>query len=106
MSLPQLLNQTIVVYNKASYDPYGREVLGSGQNVLARFQRVTKSRFLPNQQVVTIDAIAYIDGEASINVNDKVTYAGENFKVHGKSIAVDGQGNFHHTKVELIKVGV
>lgn len=104
MSLPQLLNQLITVYTKSSYSPDGREVLGSGVTKKARFQRVTKSRFLPNQQVVTIDAIAYLEGDASINVNDKVTYSGNNFKVHGKSVAVDGQGNFHHTKVELIKI--
>ena len=105
MSLPQLLNQTITIYSKSSYDAQGREVLGSGETIKARFQRVTKSRFLPNQQVVTIDGIAYLDGEADVNVNDKVTYSGENYKVHGKSIAVDGQGNFHHTKIELIKIG-
>lgn len=91
------------MYGKTSYDEYGKEVLGSGVTYKARVQIVNKSRFLPNGQNVVIDAIAYINGAPTININDKLAYSGVNYKVHSKTVPVDGQGNQHHTKLELIK---
>lgn len=105
MSIPaSLLNQDVIIYSRTSFDAYGREVALSGITYKARFQRISRSRLLPNSQVVVIDAIAYLNGAPGVEINDRVSYGGNNYKIFGKSIAVDGQGNSHHTKIELVKI--
>lgn len=103
MSFLGLLNQTITVYPKASYDGYGREVISSGVNHKARVQEVTKSRLLPNGQVAIIDALVFVRSTASININDRMDYNGTTYKVFGKKVAVDGAGKTHHYELELQK---
>ena len=103
MALQNLLNQTVSIASQSSFDAYGREVVGTAASYQARIQEVNKSRLLPNGQTIVIDAIAYLDGAAAVNVNDRVTYGSTQYKVHGKSTGIDGQGNTHHTKVELVK---
>lgn len=103
MSLQSLLNQTISVYPKSGYDAYGRETVGSATSYTGRVQEVTKSRLLPNGQTVVIDAIVYLQGESSIMTNDRVDYDGTRYKVYGRSLAIDGQGNINNTKLELVK---
>lgn len=104
MGLPaNLLNQTISHYPKSSYDIDGREVFGSVTTYSARVQEQSKSRFLPNGQVVVIDAVVYLSGNPSISLNDKVSYNGTNYKVHSRKVAIDGQGFEHNTKLELTK---
>jgi hypothetical protein len=103
MSLQGLLNQDITLYLKSSYDAYGRETLGSGTDYRCRFQAVKKNKLLPNGEVATIDAIVYMAGTVDVDVNDKVTYSGVNYKVLGKNTQIDGQGNTNHLKLELVK---
>lgn len=103
MSLKGLLNQTITIYPKSSYDGYGREVVGSGVSYRSRFQKKNTSVLLPNGQVIQLIATVYIAGEPSINVNDKVTYGSRDYKVYGIYTGTDGQGNTNHTRLDLIE---
>lgn len=103
MSITGLLNQTLTLYGKSSYNSEGREVVGSGSSVKCRFQRTTKRRVLPDGSLLTIDAIVYVAGDTSINTDDKVTFGGDNYKVAGIYSAVDGAGSTNHLKLELIK---
>jgi hypothetical protein len=103
MSLPGLLNQLITLYPKSSYDSSGREVVGSGTNYKCRFQETTKRKMLPNGSLLTIDAIAYVQGNPTVSTDDRVSYGGNYFKIFAKYAAVDGQGNVNHLKLELLK---
>lgn len=103
MSLFNLLNQVVTITPRSGYDADGRETFSTSTSYQARVQEVSKSRFLPNGQVLTIDAIADIEGSPTVNINDKLTYSGTDYKIHSKAVAVDGQGNAHHTKVWLMK---
>lgn len=103
MALPQLLNQTVTLYPRASYNAEGREVMGSPTHYPARVQETTASKFLPNGQTITIDAVVYLNGEVTAAANYRVDYNSVQYKVHGVYIARDGQGNANHTKLELIK---
>lgn len=98
-----LFNQTLTIYNKTSYDQYGREVVGSGTDVQGRLIIKTLSRLLPNGQTVQIEAIAYVPTGTTVNANDRVTYGSDNYKVHGKYAPVDRNGNINHIKIELAK---
>lgn len=103
MSLQSLLNQTITIYAKSSYNEEGREVVGDGTSIKCRFQQTTKRRLLPNGSLQTIDAVVYVPGSTSINTDDKVSFGGVNYKVFGKYAAIDGIGQTNHLKLELIK---
>ena len=97
------MNQTITKYAKSSYNDEGREVVGSGSTVQCRFQKRTSRRLLPNNTVITIDAIVYVPPATSINTDDKVTFESQNYKVFAIYEAVGGDGQKNHLKCELIK---
>ena len=103
MSINSLLNQTITHYPNAGKDRYGRDLDGSGTSYNARFQYASDERILPNGQVVTIDAIVYVAPDVTVNVDDRIDYGGERYRVHGKSTPVDMNGNTHHIKLKLTK---
>lgn len=104
MSLKSLLNQNILLYSKSGYDRYGRETVGSSTEYRARVQRVSKARLLPTGEQVLVTAIAYLDEEdLTVNNDDKVTYDSQDYKVFSVTTQIDGQGNQHHIKLELIK---
>jgi hypothetical protein len=103
MSLRGLQNQTVTIYTKASYNEYGREVMGGNVNYPARVQETTKRKMMPNGNLVTIDAIAYLPPTATVNTDDRADYNGTKFKIFGKYSAVDGNGNVNNIKLELIK---
>lgn len=102
MAISNLLNQVIIHNAEASFDRYGVEVDSStGTNYNARVQNVTKTKFLPNGQNVTIDLTVDLEGDPPINRDDRITYQGIKYRVYGKKTAVDGQGNVHHTILDL-----
>lgn len=103
MSLKSLFRQTITIYAKSGYDSQGRESVGAGTTAKARFQATSKTRLLPNGSIKNIDGIAYVGSDVTVNIDDKVTYDSENYKVLGKYKVPDGQGNTNHIKLELIK---
>jgi len=103
MSVNNLLNQSVSLYSKASYGADGREVVGVATTVPARFVEGTKSRLLPNQQIVTIDALIYLKPDQSIEINDKVTYGSTNYKVHAIKVGRGLSGDAHHKTVEVKK---
>ena len=103
MSLAGLLNQTITLYSKSSYNEEGREVVGSGSSIKARVQITTKRKLLPNGSIVLIDAIAYVLADTTVSTDDKVSYDSVNYKVYGKYAAVGENGSVDHYKLELTK---
>lgn len=103
MSIGNLLNQTIVIYGKSSYDGYGRPSLGSGTNVNARFQPKQKRKLLPNGDVMTVDAMAYVPADTVVVTDDKVTYDSITYKVTDLYKTPDGKGNTHFIRLELKK---
>lgn len=103
MSIAGLFNQIIAVYPKTSYNAQGREVNSTPSNVRGRFQAQRKTIFLPNNATLTVDAIAYVPADTTIDIDYRVDYAGVKYKVYGKYPVVDGLGNTHHLKLELLK---
>jgi len=103
MKPTNFFNQSITLYSKSSYNRYGREVIGTGTSYKARVQLTNKSRLLLNGQVQVIDAIAYVQPDLTVAVNDRIDVGSNKYKVQGIYTAVDGQGNTNHIKLELIK---
>lgn len=103
MSIYGLLNQTLIIYGKSSYDEYGRPQVGSGTSIKARVQAKTTRKILANGDIVTIDAIAYVPQDTSVNTDDKVSFDSNTYKVFGKYPVADRVGDTHHIKLELMK---
>ena len=103
MAIQDMLNQTITLYTRSSYDKYGKLVVGSGTNYKARFQEQTKDVLGANGDVIHIVGTVYVAPSVTIAVNDKVTYNGNDYKVFQRYSAVDGTGTSNHIKLELIK---
>jgi len=98
-----LLNQTITLYTKSALNEFGHETYGAGSSVQCRFQKKTRTKILPNNEVVTTEAVVYLMGSVTVEQGDKVTYNGVDYKVFSKSEAIDGEGNIHNIKLELTK---
>lgn len=103
MSIKGLLNQTITVATKTGNDKFGRKVVGTTTSYKCRFQKDTSQQLLPNGQLVTILAKVYVADDAVVDIEDKVTFEGVDYKVYGKYQAVDKLGTTHHYRLELIK---
>ena len=103
MGIAGFFNQTLTIYAKSSYNTYGREVVGTGVDVSGRVQETTKRKMLPNGSMITIDAIAYVPANTTVNVDDRVDVGTNKYKVIDKYGAVDGTGTTHHIKLNLIK---
>lgn len=103
MSITGLLNQTITIATKSGYDKYGRENVDAPTTVKARFQRTTKQKLSPNGSLITIDGIVYVSPDTTVAIDDKITFDGADYKVHGIYAAVDGTGDTNHLKLEVIK---
>lgn len=103
MSLNGLLNQTITIYSKSGYDAYGRPSVGSGSDVEARFQPKSIRKIQPNGDVLAIDAIAYVNANADVVTDDKISFNSQNYRVLNVYPVPDKFGNVHHHKLELLK---
>lgn len=103
MAIEGLLNQTITLYGKSSYNAEGREVVGSGTSVSARIQPKTKRRLLPDGSVITVDAVVFVASSVTINTDDRIAYGGDQYKVLAVYPVPGGDGSTHHKEVELIK---
>jgi hypothetical protein len=101
MSYSSLLNQTISLYTRSGYDRYGRETVGGAVTHKARVEEVSKSRLLPNGQAILINLIVFLKSSVSIEINDRVTYSGKDYKVFGVEKPIDRR--LHHVEVECIK---
>lgn len=103
MSVGNLLNQSILIYNKASYDAYGRRSVSDGTTVNARFQAKQTRKLMPNGDVLAVDAIAYVPASTTVSTDDKVTYDSVDYKVLNLYKTPNGKGNTHFIKLELVK---
>jgi len=103
MSLNGLLNQEITIYGKTGHNRYGREVVGVGSTTNSRFQATTKRILTSTGEMMTIDAICYAPADTVVEPDDRVDYDGQKYKVFGRYKTIDGTGNIHHIRLELIK---
>lgn len=106
MSLQSLLNQVITISPKSGQNDEARETYGTAVNYKARVQEITKTIWAPNGASIVIDALCMIEGSPAVSIDDKLIYKGITYRVHGKKVAVDGQGNEHHVTLQLIKANI
>lgn len=104
MSLKQYLNQTVTHYARSSYNTYAEQVdAGSGTTHNARVELKTIRRMLPNGEIKVIDGKVFIMGDPGISIDERIDYSGIKYRVFAVKGNVDGQGNIHHTTIEIAK---
>lgn len=99
--LKSLLHQSATVYPKSGYNKYGRDTSGAGTTVKCRFQNDSKTRLLPNQQVVVIDGVVFFDGTVSVNTEDRILIGDISYKAFKVDASLDGRGNQKIIEVEV-----
>lgn len=103
MSFLGLLNQECTIYTKSGYNEYGRETVGSGTDSICRLQKTTKRKLLDNGSLALIEAECWLPSDVTVNVDDRVVFGSDSYKVFNKYEAIEGNGGTHHIKLELIK---
>ena len=103
MSVQSLLRQSLTTYAVSGYGSDGRETVGSATTHPCRFQATTRTRLLPNNTLVTIEATAYVAPTVTIAIGDKVTYDSNDYKVIGKYSTPNGGGDTEFVKLELAR---
>lgn len=102
MSYTGLLNQTVQIKQRSSYDRHGREVTGTATSYAARFERHTRNIFQPNGSVLVIEGKVFLPNTAVVSLNDELIYDGTSYRV---VIINDQQGATarHHISCEVTK---
>ncbi len=103
MSLQNLMAQQATIYPKTGYNKFGRDQEAVGTVYRCRFQNQTKTRILPNQQVVQLVGVFYFMGTVNINAEDRIIFNGLSYKAFGVNGSVDGRGTQRLVKVEVTK---
>lgn len=103
MSIAGLLNQSITIKAKTGHDGYGRDVVGAGTTVSARFQATTKTILLGNGDSVTLDGYIDVPAGTVVATNDRVTYGGIDYRIHSRKEAVGRNGAVHHLTLGVAK---
>jgi hypothetical protein len=102
MSFAGLLNQTITIKPPAaSVDDYGRPSFGAGVVTTCRFEKLNKTKLLPNGQLITIDGRVFIPGDVAAQINSHVEFGTDLYKITAVSELVDGRGTIRHKELEL-----
>jgi hypothetical protein len=101
LGLPGLLNQTVSIYNATGQDRHGDGAFGVATNVKARMVPKSRTILQPNGTVVQIDALCYVKPETNVNINDKLIYDSNTYKVTGKDAEVNRNGSTHHWTLKL-----
>lgn len=99
--LSELLNQTVSVYERVSYNRYGKATFDTPSTYSARVEQKLKRRLDPRGEVVTTNAKIIFDGSPNITTESKITYGDITYRPVFINQAVDGDGNVHHLSVEV-----
>lgn len=96
MSIAGLLNQTITIKAKTGLNRYGRETVGAAITVSARFQSTTKTILLATGDSITLDGYIDVGASTVVATNDRITYNGNDYRVHSRKEAIGRNGHVHH----------
>ena len=100
MAIAHLLNQLVTIYSQsAGVDKHGNVTFSSGSAVLGRFQRTNKTIVTDTKEIEPIDGIVFLSADVTVEVGDKLTYAGEAYRVMKRSSHIVGNGRLHHTEL-------
>lgn len=98
-----LLNQTLTLYTRSARGGDGRPTFNAGTSIKARLQPKTKRKLMPNGDVLTIDGMAFVGSDVTINSDDKITFGGVTYRVLEVYPVPGANGSTHHKEVNLVK---
>lgn len=103
MGVGSLLNQEVTLYNKSSYDGYGRAVQGEGTGEMARIQPKQKRVRDGKGDTLVIEAVAYFMRDVTIAEDDQVDYDGNSYRVLNVYKTPGARGRTEFVRAELVK---
>lgn len=96
MNVDHLLKQTCTVYTAGAQDRFGKNAHGAGVDYACRFQQTSRIIQKPNGEKAPIDGIVWLSASAQVVRNDKMTFAGQDYRIMKVSPMVDGAGVTRH----------
>lgn len=103
MSLADVMNQAVTVYQAASRDKYGKVSHGANGRVYSdcRIETKTQLRKDQNGKEVVSTGMVFILGDATITINDRLVLPSGATPIVMAVEKVNDETGIHHTKVWL-----
>ncbi len=97
MSFNQLLNQSAQLENKSEEtDRHGKPTFSGGREVRIRFEQTSKIIATADKEREPIDGRVFMLPSETVSKGDRLTYAGNAYRVMLCSPVVLGNGSVHH----------
>jgi hypothetical protein len=84
-------------------DRYGKPSYGTDETIKVRFREELRRELTGNGDIFQSDAEIWAKSDQTLNLEDKISYGGSNYKIGKIDIPRDGSGKTHHKKAFLIK---
>jgi hypothetical protein len=99
MNVDHLLRQTCTIYTAGAQDRFGKNTHAAGADFACRFQQTNRIIQKPNGEKAPIDGIVWLVASAAAAINDKLTFAGQDYRIMKISPMVDGSGTTRHLEL-------
>lgn len=97
MAINHLLNQDGTIENRESgTDRHGNRSFGDARDVKIRFQRTNRTTMTAEREREPIDGIVFLSPDETVDTGDRITYAGQQYRVIKCEPVVLGNGVVHH----------
>lgn len=103
MNVDHLLRQSCDIYTAGAQDRFGKNAYGSAITYPCRFQSTSRIIQLPNGEKTPIDGVVWLSSIDSVAINDKMVFAGSDFRIMMISPMIDGMGVTRHYELLVQK---
>lgn len=103
MNVDHLLKQVCTIYTAGAQDRFGKNAHSDGVDYACRFQQTSRIIRKPNGEKAPIDGIVWLVADAIAAINDKMNFAGEDYRIMMISPIVDGNGTTRHLELMVAK---
>lgn len=98
-----LLNQSCSVSTVGAVDKFGKHTYAAAATYACRFQRTTRVIATKQNEVEPIDGIVFLDSDAVVAIDDKLTFNSIDYRVMRIEPMIDGRGNTRHYELLVQK---
>lgn len=99
MNVDHLLQQTCTISVAGAQDRFGKKGFSDGVDYACRFQQTSRIMRKPNGEKAPIVGIIWLASTALVNIDDKLEFLGDPYRVMMISPMIDGTGATRHLEL-------
>lgn len=103
MNVDHLLKQSCTVSTLGAQDKFVKTAYGSAMTYACRFQSTSRTIVTAVSEKTPIDGVVWLSATAVAGLNDKLTFAGNDYRIMMISPIVDGAGATRHLELMVQK---